>query len=210
YRLDDAKSIRARVSSAGVGGFIEVRAGSPTGTLLGKVTVPVTGGWETFIDVHAPLSGALAETTTLYLVFTGGSGALFDVDEFTLSTEPPGANPVIGPIVGPGGLCVDVDNANSANGTKVQLYTCNNTGAQIWTFDGPTIRALGKCLDVAGGDTADGTRVQIWECNNTGAQNWTVEQDGSLKNPQSGRCLDGSDAAQLVIRTCDGSANQKF
>ena len=37
------------------------------------------------------------------------------------------------PIVGLGGKCVDVAGASTANGTAVQLYTCNGTGAQQWT-----------------------------------------------------------------------------
>lgn len=50
--------------------------------------MPVTGGWETFQDVSADLSRAPRGTTTLYLVFKGstGSGALFDVDDFTFTT----------------------------------------------------------------------------------------------------------------------------
>ncbi|MFF3328042.1 PQQ-dependent sugar dehydrogenase [Streptomyces sp. NPDC002888] len=86
YVLSNARQITARVSSGGAGGTLEVRAGSPRGTLLGKATVPVTGGWENFQDVTAALSRAPRATTTLYLVFKGGSGALFDVDDFTFTT----------------------------------------------------------------------------------------------------------------------------
>ncbi|WP_405524660.1 PQQ-dependent sugar dehydrogenase [Streptomyces canus] len=87
YVLSNAKSLTARVSSGGTGGTLEIRAGSATGTLLGKATVPVTGGWETFQDVTADLSRAPRGTTTLYLVFKGsGTGALFDVDDFTFTT----------------------------------------------------------------------------------------------------------------------------
>ncbi|NEA99633.1 PQQ-dependent sugar dehydrogenase [Streptomyces sp. SID13726] len=87
YVLSNAESVSARVSSGGTGGTLEVRAGSSTGTLLGKATVPVTGGWETFQDVTATLSRAPKGTTTLYLVFKGsGTGALFDVDDFTFTT----------------------------------------------------------------------------------------------------------------------------
>ncbi|MFJ8787457.1 PQQ-dependent sugar dehydrogenase [Streptomyces sp. NPDC102476] len=87
YVLSTAKSVSARVSSGGAGGTLEIRAGSATGTLLGKATVPVTGGWETFQDVTANLSRAPRGTTTLYLVFKGsGTGALFDVDDFTFTT----------------------------------------------------------------------------------------------------------------------------
>ena len=73
----------------------------------------------------------------------------------------------IGKIVGgASGRCADVAAANSANGTQVQLYSCDaNGGAQAWTIgtDG-TIRALGRCLDVAGGVNANGTKVQVWDC----------------------------------------------
>nr|WP_222109907.1 PQQ-dependent sugar dehydrogenase [Streptomyces cupreus] len=88
YALGNAKSMTARISSGGAGGTIEVRAGSSTGTLLGKAAVPVTGGWENFQDVTAQLTRAPRGTTTLYLVFKGatGSGALFDVDDFTFTT----------------------------------------------------------------------------------------------------------------------------
>jgi hypothetical protein len=88
YVLSNAKKITARIASGGAGGTLEVRAGSASGTLLGKATVPVTGGWENFQDVSADLSHAPKGTTTLFLVFKGssGSGALFDVDDFTFTT----------------------------------------------------------------------------------------------------------------------------
>ncbi|MFF9378057.1 PQQ-dependent sugar dehydrogenase [Streptomyces griseoluteus] len=86
YALGNAEKFTARVSSAGAGGTLELRAGSAKGTLLGKATVPVTGGWETFQDVSADLSRAPKATTTLFLVFKGGTGALFDVDDFTFTT----------------------------------------------------------------------------------------------------------------------------
>ncbi|MET8585189.1 PQQ-dependent sugar dehydrogenase [Streptomyces collinus] len=86
YVLSDAQKITARVASAGAGGTLEVRAGSATGTLLGKATVPVTGGPDTYQDVSAALSKAPRGTTALYLVFKGGSGNLFDLDDFTFTT----------------------------------------------------------------------------------------------------------------------------
>ncbi|MER6280461.1 PQQ-dependent sugar dehydrogenase [Streptomyces sp900105245] len=86
YVLSDAKKITARIASGGAGGTLEVRAGSATGTLLGKATVPATGGPDTYQDVTAGLSRAPRGTTTLYLVFKGGGGALFDLDDFTFTT----------------------------------------------------------------------------------------------------------------------------
>jgi glucose/arabinose dehydrogenase/type 1 glutamine amidotransferase len=88
YALGNATRITARVASGGVGGTLEVRTGSPTGTLIGSMTVPVTGGWEKYIDVSTSLSNVPAATTTLYFVFRGGAGALFDLDSFTFETAP--------------------------------------------------------------------------------------------------------------------------
>ncbi len=89
YRLNNATQFTARVASAGAGGTIEVRTGSPTGGLLGSVAVPVTGSWETFVNVTANITAGPASTATLYLVFKGGAGNLFDVDSFTFTTGTP-------------------------------------------------------------------------------------------------------------------------
>ena len=99
------------------------------------------------------------------------------------------------PITGYGGLCVDVRGANTANYTPVQVYTCNGTSAQQWTVvqAGSTLHALGKCLDITGGGTADGTTVDLYDCNNTGAQVFIPQSNGTLYNPQSGKCLDDTD-----------------
>ncbi|MEU8301541.1 PQQ-dependent sugar dehydrogenase [Micromonospora sp. NPDC048909] len=84
YHLATATRFTARVSSGGPGGTIEVRAGSATGTLLGSVAVAPTGGWDTFTNVSTALTNQPSAPTTLYLVFKGGAGNLFDVDAFTL------------------------------------------------------------------------------------------------------------------------------
>ncbi|MGC4942008.1 carbohydrate-binding protein [Kribbella sp. DT2] len=78
------KSFSARISSGGPGGTIQVRSGSATGTLLGSVAVPSTGGWENFQTVSTALTGNA--TGPLFLSFTGGAGALFDVDTFTVTS----------------------------------------------------------------------------------------------------------------------------
>ncbi|MFJ6852569.1 PQQ-dependent sugar dehydrogenase [Streptomyces sp. NPDC091271] len=214
YLLADATRLTARVASGGAGGTLEVRAGSPSGTLLGSAAVPATGGWESFQNVSADLSDRPTGTTTLHLVFKGGSGSLFDIDDFTLTTSTATAR--TGQITGIGGKCVDVTGASSTDGTQIQLYGCNGTAAQKWTAgtDG-TLRALGKCMDISGASTADGTKIQLYGCNNTGAQEWAPQSNGSLKNPVTGKCLDASGAAsadgtKLHLWTCNSGANQKW
>ncbi|MGW4627756.1 PQQ-dependent sugar dehydrogenase [Streptomyces rubiginosohelvolus] len=89
YVLSNATSITARVASGGAGGTLEVRAGSPTGTLLSSLPVAPTGGWENYVDVTADVNNAPAGSTELFFVFTGptGQGSLFDLDAFTFSTQ---------------------------------------------------------------------------------------------------------------------------
>ncbi len=78
------RSFSARISSGGPGGTIQVRSGSATGTLLGSVAVPSTGGWENFQTVSTALTGNASGP--LFLSFTGGAGSLFDVDTFTVTS----------------------------------------------------------------------------------------------------------------------------
>ncbi|WP_329013336.1 RICIN domain-containing protein [Micromonospora rifamycinica] len=218
YQIGNVTSFTARVSSAGAGGTVQIRAGSPTGTVLGQASVPVTGGWDVFTTVTGTVSGAPTGTTTLYLTFAGGSGLLYDLDAFTLNTGtvPPPTNGT-GPIKGLGGKCLDVRNAATADGTQVQILTCNGGAGQTWTVtpNGP-IKALGKCLDVNGGATANGTKIQLWTCTGGAPQVWSAQSDGTLRNPASGKCLDVSgnnsaDGTVVLLWTCSSSAaNQKW
>ncbi|PWU46427.1 glycosyl hydrolase [Micromonospora sp. S4605] len=213
--LTGVTSFKARVVSGGPGGTIQVRTGSATGTVLGSVAVPNTGSWTTFADVTTNLSGVPSGTQNLYLTFTGSGSGLFDVDDFTL-VKSTGGGTGTGPIRGLAGKCLDVRNAGTADGTQIQLYTCNGSAAQTWTVTpNSTIRALGKCLDVSGGGSADGTKIQLWTCNGTGAQNWSAQADGTVRNPQSGKCLDVSgnnsaDGTAVHLWTCTAAANQRW
>jgi glucosylceramidase len=83
----------ARVASDGNGGFIELRLESPTGTLIGTCEIlPPTGGWQTWTNKACKIAGATG-VQTLYLVFTGGVGAipisnLFNVNWFKFHGTP--------------------------------------------------------------------------------------------------------------------------
>ena len=129
---------------------------------------------------------------------------------FTLpaSTQRPG------PIVGLGGLCLDVRHAETANGTPIQIYPCNGTGAQRWTLAGDgSIRALGKCLDDRHRSTANGNRIQLYTCNQTVAQRWSAAADGSLR--VLGHCLDvphsrAVKSAAVQLYGCNGTGAQRW
>ncbi|MCX4656515.1 ThuA domain-containing protein [Streptomyces microflavus] len=82
--LKGVESVTVGASSGGLGGTVEFRAGSPTGELLGSVTVPNTGGWERLISPTTELKDPVG-TTELYTVFTNpewntGKADLLSVD----------------------------------------------------------------------------------------------------------------------------------
>jgi hypothetical protein len=136
--------------------------------------------------------------------------------KFTLTSRSNGAGPAVGP--GPvksgiGGKCLDLSGGSTANGTKVQLWDCNNTGAQNWTASANgTLQDSGKCLDATANGTGNGTLLEIWDCNGGANQQW-VPFNGGYANPASGRCIDDPNAStangtQLEIWDCNGGTNQ--
>ncbi|HEY4460012.1 MAG TPA: ricin-type beta-trefoil lectin domain protein [Pseudonocardiaceae bacterium] len=115
------------------------------------------------------------------------------------------------------GKCLDdYDDATDA-GAKADLYSCNGSTAQWWSWnrENGTITVNGMCLDVAGQNTANGTAVDVWTCNNDPNQRWSQAANGALVSTQSGKCLDDpgfadTDGTPLDIWTCDGGANQQW
>jgi alpha-galactosidase len=120
------------------------------------------------------------------------------------------------------GRCLDVYGAQTAPGTKVEIWDCNNGSNQRWT---PT--AAGElrvyngtmCLDVTGAQTASGTKVELWTCNGGTNQQWRLNADGTITGVQSGLCLDVTggnvpagnvNGTQIEIWTCNGGANQQW
>jgi hypothetical protein len=186
-----------------------LRAGShvvDVTTTSTTVTVSVDGGTPLIANVAVPARGLLA--------FSGGTGGLTDshaVSAVSISQGLP-----FGTIVGINGRCVDVRASGKTNGTVVQVYPCNGTGAQFWTLlETHAIQAFGKCLDVVNGSVVDGAMVDLYTCTGTGAQVWVPQSDGTLLNPQSGRCLtdpsgSGVTSTGLVIATCVAGPNQKW
>jgi hypothetical protein len=114
--------------------------------------------------------------------------------------------------------CVDAANDGSANGTKVQFWTCLNDAAQNWTIqpDG-TIRINGACLAVAGSTQIppNGAKIQLWACNGASNQQWRQGQGNTLVNGAGGKCLDDPNASttngiQLQLWTCNGGKQQTW
>lgn len=176
-----------------------------------------TGGYPTSVDVlvagkylkAAPSSGTYAFTASTKTVSRtpacGDGGTAGGPSESTRLT-------------GIAGKCIDLADAAGADGTSVQLGTCDGRTSQRWTAPASwpgAITVLGKCLDVRGGLTDNRTRVQLTGCNSTGGQVWTPGPGGTLVNPKSGRCLDAenvatADGTPLIIWDCHGNINQRW
>jgi len=72
-------NIEARVATNTAGGTIEIRDGSPTGTVLGTLNVQNTGGWNSWVEINNDIP-TIAGVRNIYFVFKGGSGGLFNID----------------------------------------------------------------------------------------------------------------------------------
>ncbi|WP_433367266.1 ricin-type beta-trefoil lectin domain protein [Actinoplanes sp. CA-142083] len=114
------------------------------------------------------------------------------------------------------GLCVDVPNSNFSDGVPLQMWGCNGSGAQKWTFVNGTLQTSNnKCMDVAWGSTANGAVIQIVGCSGNPAQQFVLSAAGDLVNPQANKCVDikdwnGNWGAALQLWDCAGTANQKW
>ncbi|MFE0247609.1 endo-1,4-beta-xylanase [[Kitasatospora] papulosa] len=129
------------------------------------------------------------------------------------STTPPEGS---GQIKGAGsGRCLDVPDSNTADGTQLQLWDCNNATNQQWALSGTgELKVYGnKCLDAAG--TGNGTKVQIYSCWGGDNQKWRLNSDGSIVGVQSGLCLDAVGAGTangtlIQLYSCSGGSNQRW
>ena len=119
-----------------------------------------------------------------------------------------------GPIKGDRGKCLDDFGGGTANGNKVDIWTCNNTTSQKWTFSGGHLMALGKCLNDAS-HTGAGTNLVLWGCNTHKGQLWTHHSNGEYVLELNGLCLTDPSASpvngtQVQIHVCQNFADQHW
>jgi hypothetical protein len=118
-----------------------------------------------------------------------------------------------GIIVGDGGRCLDLNGAVPSDGNHIQMFDCNGTDAQTWTFqtDG-TLRVKGQCAQ----QTSD-AEVHITGCDARTAEQWRAGPNGALLNLSSGGCLTdpdngGANFTRVTVTLCTGGAagNQRW
>jgi lysophospholipase L1-like esterase len=124
------------------------------------------------------------------------------------------------------GKCLDISGGGFADGTQLQEWDCNGTGAQAFSprvrSDGQTELVntrTGKCVDINGLGTADGTKAQLWTCNGSGAQAFRLDDAGNgnvhLVNTHSNKCVDVSgsgtaDGTKVQLWTCNNTNAQNW
>ena len=79
------------------------------------------------------------------------------------------------------GACLDAAGMGTGNGTQIQEWWCNGSGAQSFALQAAPNGAFNlinthanKCVDVSGSGTANGTKVQLWSCTGGGNQQWAL------------------------------------
>ena len=78
---------------------------------------------------------------------------------------------------------IDVDGGGTDDGTKVQLWSNNESCAQKWIVERSGARyrfvnaCSGKSLDINGGKVnTNNTKVQLWSSNDSNAQEWSLDR----------------------------------
>src|SRR3712207_8783147 len=71
--LKNIGSVTVGASSGGLGGDVEFRVGSATGTLLGKTTISPTGSYDNLVSPTVTLTNKPTGTFTLYVKFVNAN-----------------------------------------------------------------------------------------------------------------------------------------
>ena len=116
-----------------------------------------------------------------------------------------------GAITGLGNKCLDDFKNSTLNGNKIDIWTCNGTGAQVWSYTGSALKINGKCLDDPRYRGA-GTGLILYKCTGGANQMWTHQANGEytgyhhlcLTDPGSS-LVNGT---QVTIDVCQGTPNQ--
>jgi Ricin-type beta-trefoil lectin domain/Concanavalin A-like lectin/glucanases superfamily/Fibronectin type III domain len=153
-------------------------------------------------------NGTVAEVNAYAGALTAPQVAATDTGEYGVTAE------ITSGIVS---KCLDDANASTADGNKIQMWTCNTLQNQRWTaeLDG-TVRNFGKCLTNSGGVSANGNPIVLSTCvPGSGSQQWQPGTSSSLVNPATGKCLEDpgsstTNGTQADLNTCNGTAAQQW
>lgn len=169
-------------------------------------TMALLSGSPAIQAIPAATPGCIGATDQRGVIRPQGTGC--DIGAYELAI--PG-----GPIKGYRGKCVDDTASGTANGNKIQIWTCNGRIAQRWHFTSSgQLQIFGKCIDDtnAGGS---GARLQLLTCSGRTTQAWTHNSAGEYVLKYNKLCLDDkgfsiTNGTQLELYKCNGGANQRW
>jgi len=124
------------------------------------------------------------------------------------------------------GLCVDLNNNATVDGTPIHQWDClsvtsqnfyitpvNTTQSEIYS------PVSGKCLEIPSGSLVSGTQLDLMDCNQGSNQLWTVTYNPSgtlaFTSVATGLCMDLASASTIdggavQVDACNGANSQQF
>jgi hypothetical protein len=205
---EDATAPRALPAASPASGAVVPSASRPASRSTAPTAIRRPGGGAdpARTATSRPVTRAPGTRASTGDAATGGNGAP--------ASDGRAAAPAdrVGVIVGPGGLCLDLNGNVPSDGNFIGVFTCNNTTAQNWTLatDG-TLRVDGRCAQSIPGDNT----VHIIGCDGRSSARWRAGANGSLTNTATSRCLTdpangGSKGTAVRLNACTGDANQRW
>jgi hypothetical protein len=225
-----------QVKNGGTAGYSTVTLGSQGVFGSGDDTAASLNGTSSYLSVPGSAIPPNGQTSTeLWFNTTHNGTVLYGSQDGTIGSTPCPCAPSLwidsngklsglvagnnskGPFGSPGpgftGKCIDDRRGDKANGTPVQVYSCNGGIQQSWTaYSDGTIRIFGKCMDIANSANTNGTKIQLVECHGSDAQKWQPDE-GKLRNSMTQKCLDApstSNGAQFQLWDCTGGGGQQW
>jgi serine protease len=185
------------ISGSSSGGFALTwsATGLPSGMSISSSTGVISGKFST----AGTYSVKVTATDT-----TGASGSA----SFTWTVKAATGST----IKGYGSLCLDDHGDFELVNNPVDIYTCNGTGAQKWSFSSGELHVFGLCLADTGGA---GTRVYITNCKSATTETWTHPFNGEYVLKSNGLCLTDPGSSKTAgtvqqLAACKDTANQKW
>ena len=118
--------------------------------------------------------------------------------------------------------CLNIVNNGTANGSKIQLWSCNGGANEEWEITGFLGQLYnpqsGKCLEDPGFSTTNGKQLDIWTCKttntNTNNQNWLLPAS-PFESAVSGKCINAAgnstaNGTKIISYSCNSGSNEKL
>jgi hypothetical protein len=207
-------------------------ANSSGTNLSGNISIPSTGGWQTWSAVTATVTLPAGQQTLTIDEDNGG----WNIHNLAFTSTGNGINTSdwYEVVNQNSGLCASAAGGSTANGTAVEQLACTGATSQLWQFVPTSVagnyevlndnaQSEGESWNITGGvgATASGTPLQTWNYGGVGNTNalfaanpqtggyytFTADNDGLCIDVPSSSTASG---VQLQQYTCNSSSAQFF